>query len=1025
MTDFFKKTFKSYTSNSFKNLADKCTENISLQPHSHKTYLAYPSNEAKDYFIQSFLDKNKYLFGIRFITIQQFVHLSLKISYQKDLLFPSHYELMFFLEERIDRLIEADNNASILLKEYVGDKKERITALSSNLSHIFLDYMLYGKNALLDWKEENNWQQVLYKEVIEKWTSIIDAIENCPAPPFPLHLHIFGVDEIPELYLSFMQKLSSKITFSFYFFSPSPLFWGDLISRKKSAYLDKLFQKKNTSIEERLEFASYVSGDHPLLSHFCEAGKPLYTFLQEGENKEDYVDIEMASDLTYIQKALLYQIKPAPPPFEDDTFTIHSAPSLLREVEVLITNILSTLKKHPGLHPSDITVLAPDMDIYYPYIAYAFAGGEHPFSYAISNLKKSRHNKSLEALELLFSLIDSRFEKDDIIRIFSSPLFGRKCQINGDDIEILKKIIEHTGIRWGFDDKSKSSILDQDEICSFGLFKKGFSHILDLITEKNSSIEFSQVESIGDILFLIENLHADISAFKERNYTLKAFLEMSISFAEKYLYIEEEGDFFFKEIKKITDLARTSTYKYSFTSFKRLLGEIFSKKGSHEKTYERPPITFSSMESSPPVEKTLFFIGLDGESYPKKDTLRSLNELRTSPLYEKKSSPAKKARYYLLKAISSAKTAICFSFTSNNPVDGKSRTYSPLIEEMIHALCLHEPKVHPFTPYAPMYFEKPHIFAKNYKLYLASKKTPSSPFHFTGEEKKSSSIRTIEYKELSLLTRSPSGFFYNLSAKLYENKYFTPTLFDDSEFVLSYLDKSIITKKQVKSDTPTFTDLVETNKLPTALFEKAAKKELLLSIDNEKKLLKKHRFSHDPYINYHLDPNIGEAVNKGSTLFLPAIELTTKEKSYIIKGIIPNLTEKGLISFKKPNSAEIWKFLPCLILLSHLDTEIPTTILFLKEGEVRAYKKEVLRPLLKPLLSYYEKALVDISPVVPEAVDEYINHKSIAFANLKAKLLTRFHDPYLEKGEPKDYLHFTKELDSLSSIFKGDSNEIV
>lgn len=1025
MTDFFKKTFKSHTSNSFKNLAEKCIENISLQPATHKTYLAYPSNEGKDYFIQSFLNKNKHVFGIRFITIQQFIHLSLKISYQKDLLFPSHYELMFFLEERIAHLIQTDSDASILLKEYIGNKKERITALSSNLSHIFLDYMLYGKNALLEWKEQNSWQQALYREVLQKWTSIIDAIENCPEPPFPLCLHIFGVDEIPELYLRFMEKLSSKFSFSFYFFSPSPLFWGDLISRKKSAYLDKLFQKKNTSLAERLEFASYASGDHPLLSHFCEAGKPLYNFLAEGDNQEDYIDIEMTSDLSYIQKALLFQIKPAPPPFEDDTFTIHSTPSLLREVEVLIINILSTLKNHPDLRPTDITVLAPDIDLYYPYIAYAFAGGELPFSYTISNLKKTRHNKSLEALERLFSLIDSRFEKDDIIKIFSSPFFGRRCQINSDDVEILKKIIEHTGIRWGFDDRAKSSILDQQETCSFGLFKKGFSHILDLITQKNSSIEFSQVESIGDILFLIETLHTDIIAFKEKDYTLKTFLEMSINFANKYLFIEEEGDFFFKEIKKITDLAMTSTYKYSFMSFKRLLVEIFSKKGSHEKTYERPPITFSSMEGSPPLDKTLFFIGLDGENYPKRDTLRSLNELRKHPLYEKKSSPAKKARYYLLKAIACSKTAIHFSFTSNNPTDGKNRTYSPLIEELIHALCLKEPKIHPFTPFAPTYFEKPHVFAKNYQLYLASKKTRASPFHFTREENHSITVKTVEYKELALLTRSPSGFFYNLSAKLYENKYFTPTLFDDSEFVLSYLDKSIITKKQVKSETPTFTDLIETNKLPTALFEKAATKELLVSIESEKKLLKKHLFSHDPYFNYHLDPNIKKETRKDSTLFLPAVELTDNDKTYIIQGVIPNLTEKGLISFKKPTSAEIWKFLPCLILLSHLNTEVPATIHFLKEGEIRAYKKEILRPLLKPLLAYYEKALIDISPIVPEAVDEYINNKSIAFANLKAKLLTRFHDPYLEKGEPKSYLHFEKELSSLSSILKGDSNEIV
>jgi exodeoxyribonuclease V gamma subunit len=1021
MNDFYKNPFTSYISNSFTNLSERCAEKILNQPHTTKTYLAYPSNEVKDFFIQSFIKKNSSIFGIRFITIQQFIHLLLKICYKKDLPFPSHYELMFFLEERISSLLSSDDECILPLKEYIADKPDRIIALSSNLSHIFLDYMLYGKGALPSWLNKKSWQTILYQDVSNKWVSIISAIQMCPPPPFPISLHIFGVDEIPALYLSFIEKLSSQLSFSFYFLSPSPVFWGDLISLKKCAYLDKLFRKNNTSLAQRREFATYAENAHPLLAHFCEAGKALYNFLHERDCIEDYNDIEMISDLSYIQKALLYQIKPEPPPFEDGTFSLHAAPSLLREVEIVIVNILSTLKKYPELTPADITVLAPDIDIYYPFISYLFSGNDLPFSYAISNLQMTKHDPLLESLYLLFSLIDSRFEKDEVLKLFNSPYFQRKCQISKDDVLMLEKIINHTGIRWGFNQTSKSAILDNDAACPFGLFEKGFNHMLDLIAEKDSTIEFSEVESIGDMIFLVKSLHEDLSVFKNQHYTLKKWLANTSFLANKYLYLEEdEEDFFFKEIKKITMVAKSSTHPFSFLSFKRLLLEIFSKKGAREKTYQKPPITFSSIESSPPVNKTLFFIGLDEESYPKREPIRSLNELSTHKLYEKKMSPAKKARYYLLKAICSAKTAISFSYTSNNPIDGRARNYCSLIEEMKHALCLKEPIIHPFSPFSATYFQTPNVLEKQYELYKSSKEHPFPAFTFKADELDPLEEKVIECKDLALLARSPSKFFYNLSANLYETSYASTTVFDDSEFILSYLDKSIITKKKIKDDTPSFKDLISINKLPTALFEKAATKEMHLSIETEKKLFLKHFQTTDPYLTLHLDPHIHLPVKKDSTTFIPAIHKRVNGCYYLIKGSIPNLTEKGFISFKSATTSEIWKALPHLILLSHLNTNIPAALNFLNEDETIHFSKEKLQPLLKTLLSYYEKALNDISPLVPEAVEQYQSKNEIAFAEVKAKLLSRFNDPYLEKAEPKNYLHFKDELIEFSSILTKD-----
>jgi exodeoxyribonuclease V gamma subunit len=1019
MTDFFKSPFKSYTSNSFKTLAKLCIENIHHQPLFSKTYLVYPSNETKDFFIQSFIEKNSSIFGIRFVTLQQCIHLLLKICYKKDLPFPSHYELMFFLEEKITSLLNLEEPFVYPLKEYIEGKKERIIPLASTLSHVFLEYLLYGDKALLPWLEKKGWQQYLFKEVLKKWTSIIDAIKQCPPPKFSLSIHIFVLDVCPKLYLNLIEKLSPYITFSFYLFSPSPLFWGDLISRKKSAYLDRHFKKKNTSLEERIEFASFASNTHPLLSHFCEGGKGLYTYLHDQGSFEEYEDITMSSDLTYIQKAILYQIKPSAPPYQDGTFSIHAAPSLLREVEVVINNILTLLHNKPHLHPSDITVLAPDIDIYYPYISFLFSGKNFPFTFTISNLQKTKHCPTMDSLKQLFSMIDSRFEKDALLKLFSSPLFQRKCQINQEDVETLEKIISYTGISWGFDKQSKSAVLD-GEACSFGLFEKGFSHILDVLTMKDSPIEFSQAESIGDVIDLVQKLHEQAQSFVHKKYTLQQWSAKTIAFAEQFLYLDDSADLFFKELKKITTLSTTSQFCYSYSSFKRLLGEIFAKKGGKDSMYSSPPITFSSIEDAPPLDKALFFIGLDEEHFPSKERYRSLHELSKEPLYDKKPTSSQKARLYLLKAIMGSKESVCFSYTSNNPTDGRETNPSPLIEEMIHALCLPPPIQHPFTPYNTTYFLQKNVFSKHYPLFLASNEPYTPPYTFEKGEKKESLSQVIEIKHLNVLARSPGRFFYTVSAHLFEQSLLSKTPFDDGEFFLSHLDKSKIASALSRKEEINFEHLTLTNKLPGAIFEKVAKKELTSTIQTQKGHLITLFNNINPYFSITLDPHIKASIKKDSTLFLPAIVHQEMGLTYTIKGTINNLTDKGLILFKEPKLPELWKHLPTLILLSHLDVDIPLALLFVTEGVTKTFEKSTLQPLLSPLLSYYQKAMNAISPLIPEAVEEYCISKTIDFPSIKEKLRYKDNDPFLEKGEVKSFHHFEEELSQLCSALNKE-----
>ena len=56
----------------------------------------------------------------------------------------------------------------------------------------------------------------------------------------------------------------------------------------------------------------------------------------------------------------------------ESSFEIHSAPSKLREVQILYNNILKLLNDDPELSLDDITVFAPNINEYAPFINFVF-----------------------------------------------------------------------------------------------------------------------------------------------------------------------------------------------------------------------------------------------------------------------------------------------------------------------------------------------------------------------------------------------------------------------------------------------------------------------------------------------------------------------------------------------------------------------------------------------------------------------------------------------------------------------------
>jgi exodeoxyribonuclease V gamma subunit len=127
----------------------------------------------------------------------------------------------------------------------------------------------------------------------------------------------------------------------------------------------------------------------------------------------------------------------------DDSIQIHSAPSKLREVEV----VWEIIQRLP-FKPSEILVLAPDMQSYAPFVELVFHQRGGPFDFAIFCLEARSKSSLMQGLETLLELSHYRFSKESVEKLLFCPPFLKKFDFTIDDAHLLLKWINEVHIRY-------------------------------------------------------------------------------------------------------------------------------------------------------------------------------------------------------------------------------------------------------------------------------------------------------------------------------------------------------------------------------------------------------------------------------------------------------------------------------------------------------------------------------------------------------------------------------------------------
>lgn len=384
---------------------------------------------------------------------------------------------------RLMHLLEDFDEPSIRTYLKQGSEADlRYFQLAAKISAAFENYLLYRPDWLLAWQSghlgpkqnPHGWQPRLWQRLISDdpnlaknhraylHLKLIETLKSSRlSATLPERVSLFGLASLAPMHLETFSHLAKHCQVDLYFMNPSEAYWGDIVSAKRAQR-----QKLKTAIDSQKNVSEDVTDyyflGNPLLSSLGRQGQEFHELLTAEPyliSEEYFIPPDRNSRLHVIQDDLFHareaqasQTMHLPDWENDQSLAFHSCHSRLREMEVLLDSIHRALADSTLL-PSDIIVMAPDIQAYLPVI-HAVFGDE--ISYGIADQNHYQSSDIFRTFIDLLKLPESRLTASEMLQWLDIPAVARKFKINSEGLDRIKTWIHETGIRWAWDADRKS-----------------------------------------------------------------------------------------------------------------------------------------------------------------------------------------------------------------------------------------------------------------------------------------------------------------------------------------------------------------------------------------------------------------------------------------------------------------------------------------------------------------------------------------------------------------------------------------
>ncbi len=361
-----------------------------------------------------------------------------------------------------------------------GDERGiRLIQLAQRLADTFDHYTVYRPEMILGWDQgkDGGWQARLWRMLRERHglshvaaraRDFFAALRRGSrvGGDFPRRLSLFGLSTLPPLYVRILGGLAQQVEVHLFLLSPSSEYWGEIRSRREM--LRRRQPEGGGASEEAL---SLVEGN-PLLASLGRLGRDFQEVLESlvdytesggdlyrGPGAETVLAALQADILDLVNRGREGQPAPLPFPAGDVSVQVHSCHGPMREIEILHDQLLALFDGDHDLQPHDVVVMTPSIDAFAPYIEAVFDSRDRPFiPYRLADRSARASLEVFDALLRLLAVLRGRMTAPEVLDLLAIEVIGSRFGICADDLELLRKWITESGIRWGVDAAHREAV---------------------------------------------------------------------------------------------------------------------------------------------------------------------------------------------------------------------------------------------------------------------------------------------------------------------------------------------------------------------------------------------------------------------------------------------------------------------------------------------------------------------------------------------------------------------------------------
>lgn len=390
------------------------------------------------------------------------------------------------LRWRIHELLPGVDDPQVRAYLGSGDTARRRYQLADRLARLYTQYLTYRPDWLQAWERgrddlpEPTFLALLWRQLHaaigtphrgERVHALVRELARHPEKQATFEpLHIFGVSHLAHAELDLLRAVAQVRPVVLYVPDPCREYWAGL--RGERAQLREMALRTDFT-EDSERFFQQLG--HPLLADWGRMGQHFMLNLQNVEDAirmdvrhwQDERPIEGGGLLQRLQESLR-QLDPAraaplaggyATAMADRSLRVHLCHTRLRELEVLRDVLLHELAERPELKPSDIVVMAPDIQAYVPLLPVVFGESGRaygPLPYHLADVAVARTHPLLEAFSRLLDIPDARLGAPELLDLLEVPEIARALALTEDDRETLTRWLRQSRVAWALDGEHRA-----------------------------------------------------------------------------------------------------------------------------------------------------------------------------------------------------------------------------------------------------------------------------------------------------------------------------------------------------------------------------------------------------------------------------------------------------------------------------------------------------------------------------------------------------------------------------------------